>query len=272
MGATARSAGKSWLEKIGYSGDIFYKPDRACKENDAQPEILFAGISEGQNITTSPVDIYALIKAGDNFKNYKLEYGKGSDPGEWHTLVDKKEEQYSQPERIYTWDISDLGSTTITLRLRVNGKSETYAQKVIHLNLAVSTKTPTITPTPSSINVAEVINPKFGDPLEEYVKIYNPTTKAVDLTGWFIRDDGPNRYDFPDDFWIGSKSTIRLWTKTDWDTATDLYWDSPVEIWNDNGDCAWLRDDSAGENELIDVYCYKVTQDGLLLIIRNPEE
>ncbi|MBI9048499.1 MAG: transglycosylase domain-containing protein [Anaerolineaceae bacterium] len=142
-------AGKSWLDKIGYSGNVYYKPDRACKETDSQPEILFAGLSEGQTINSSPVDVYAFIKAGDNFKNYKLEYGEGSDPDDWHTLVDKTEEQYSQPELIFTWDVMDISSGTVTLRLRVNGKSETYVQKILHLNLAVPTPTPTITPTPT---------------------------------------------------------------------------------------------------------------------------
>ena len=178
------------------------------------------------------------------------------------------------------WLIAFLVLATVTITVRATVSNTVYlplvmVQPTLTPTITLTptpTKTPTPTPTPNYVVVNEIVNPKTGDPLNEYVKIYNGSSKAVDLTGWFIRDDGSNRYNFPNDFWIGSKGTIRLWTKTDWDTATDLYWDSPVEVWNDEGDCAYLRDNSKGENELVDVYCYKVTQEGLLIIIRNPEE
>jgi hypothetical protein len=141
--------GKSWLDNIGFTGDLYYKPDRACEEKDPRPEILFAGINEGQTITSSPVDIYALIRAGDLFKNYKLEYGKGSDPEDWKTLVETTDKQYQQPELIYRWDVIDIPSGTVTLKLTVKSKNDTDAQKLIHINLSVPTATPTITPTPS---------------------------------------------------------------------------------------------------------------------------
>jgi hypothetical protein len=142
-------AGKSWLDNIGFTGDLYYKPDRACEEKDPRPEILFAGINEGQTITSSPVDIYALIRAGDIFKNYKLEYGLGSDPGDWKTLVDTTEKQYQQPELIYKWDVINIPAGTVTLKLTVNSKNDTDAQKLIHINLSVPTATPTITLTPT---------------------------------------------------------------------------------------------------------------------------
>ncbi len=152
-------SGKSWLEKINYTGDIYYKPERACEEKDPRPEILFAGINEGQTMTSSPVDIYALIRAGDLFKNYKLEYGQGSDPHDWKTLVDYTEKQYQQPELIYKWDVINIPAGTVTLKLTVNSKNDTNAQKTIHLNLSVPTATPTITPTPSVTPTASATVP-----------------------------------------------------------------------------------------------------------------
>lgn len=142
-------AGKAWLEKINYTGDLYYKAERACEEKDPRPEILFAGINEGQTFTASPVDIYALIRAGDLFKNYRLEYGLGSDPKEWKTLVGSTDKQYQQPELIHSWDVMGLPAGTVSLRLTVNSKIDTNAQKVIHINLQVPTATPTITPTPT---------------------------------------------------------------------------------------------------------------------------
>jgi hypothetical protein len=135
--------------------------------------------------------------------------------------------------------------------------------------------TPSITPSPTAtpdydVSIVDIVNSNTMDPLNEYVSIKNHRSKSVDLTDWFIRDDGPNRYDFPENFIIGSKKTIKIWTKDGVDSATNLYWGSPVEVWNDSGDCAYLRDDSEGKKTLVDTYCYTKEEDGLMIILRTP--
>jgi hypothetical protein len=138
---------------------------------------------------------------------------------------------------------------------------------------ATSTSTPTSTPKPSGIEIDEIVqSDQVNFPLNEYVSIHNYTSSAVSLTDWFIRDDGNNRYDFPNGFSISSGGTIKLWTRDGVDTNTELFWGSEVEVWNDVHDCAYLRDDSEGENELIDVYCYSQSANGSIVISRNPSD
>ncbi len=132
------------------------------------------------------------------------------------------------------------------------------------------TATQTPTPTPNTVMFVEIINSISDDPLDEYVIIYNYKSSTVNLTGWFIRDDGPNRYDFPINFYIGGRQTVRIWTKGGANTSTDLYWNNETEVWNDHGDCAYLRDYSGEEKLLIDIYCYARNENGVHEVIRNP--
>ncbi len=133
-----------------------------------------------------------------------------------------------------------------------------------------ATYTPTPTATPDGVMLVEVVNSVSDDPLDEYVSIYNYDSQQVNLTGWFIRDDGPNRYDFPANFYIGGHRTVRVWTKDGGNTTTDLYWDNGTEVWNDFEDCAYLRDDSGGDKLLIDIYCYTKDKNGVLVVTRMP--
>jgi hypothetical protein len=115
-----------------------------------------------------------------------------------------------------------------------------------------------------------VYNPSSGNPLNEYIAIKNIASKTFNLTDWYIRDDGTNRYDFPSGFTLGGGKTVRVWSSAGFNTATDLYWNSPVEVWNDVNDCAYLRDNSEGKKILIDRYCYSKDDDGIILVIREP--
>jgi hypothetical protein len=137
------------------------------------------------------------------------------------------------------------------------------------------TSTPTITPTPTKtpvyyVEIFEIVNSDTMDPLEEYVTLYNSGSQAEDLTGWYIQEEGPNRYNFPTNFYISSKGTIRVWTKEGEDTITDLYWGSDVEIWNDVQDCAYLRDNSEGEKILVQKYCYPEETTGFWRLFLLP--
>lgn len=142
-----------------------------------------------------------------------------------------------------------------------------------------STPTPSLTPTRTSTPTAtpkydasifEIVNSDTADPLNEYVSIFNSGYSTVNMTGWYIRDDGLNRYDFPTNFNIASKKIIRLWTKSGQNTTSDLYWGSAVEVWNDVSECAYLRDNSGGEKILVDKYCYSKMENGLMIQILDP--
>lgn len=130
---------------------------------------------------------------------------------------------------------------------------------------------PSSTPKPRyDLTIVKIENSKSGNPLNEYISIINNTSSPVNLTDWFIKDDGPNRYDFPENYYIPSKIPIKVWTMAGTNTSTNLFWDSPVEVWNDSEDCAYLRDDYNGLKILVDSYCYKVDDEGQMVLFRAP--
>jgi hypothetical protein len=80
-------------------------------------------------------------------RRWRLQYGLGTEPAEWKTLLDNQTAQYTNPEMIYTWDVSELPAGEVTLRIYMESTEDTYAERRIHINLQVPTPTPTVTPT-----------------------------------------------------------------------------------------------------------------------------
>lgn len=141
--------GREWAKDAGFSDPIFFVPDRECSSGDPRPTIFFAGINDGQTVVSSPLDVYAVVNATSDFKQYRLEYGLGEDPVDWKPLVEGITTAHNQPERIYTWDLTGLSAGKITLRIYLESTRDTYAERKIRLNIQVPTPTPTITPTPT---------------------------------------------------------------------------------------------------------------------------
>jgi hypothetical protein len=123
-----------------------------------------------------------------------------------------------------------------------------------------STHTPTKTYTPPPIDV--VIDPacsQFDAPGNdatnlngEYVCFRNVGDYAADMHNWHVRDqDGHNTL-----LWevaLRPGAAVRLHSGSGTDTATDIYWGSDVEIWDNGGDTVYLRDASWN---LVDQYSY----------------
>jgi penicillin-binding protein 1C len=142
--------GQAWAKDNGFTDPIYFVPDRACKADDPRPVLSFSGLSEGQVITNPSLDIYGTADATANFDYFKLDYGPGSDPHDWKTLVDNNHSPVKQADKIYTWDLTDVPSGEVTLRLYLHSTKGTYAEKRIHLMLQVPTPTPTPTRTPTA--------------------------------------------------------------------------------------------------------------------------
>ena len=145
------SQGQAWAEQNGFKTPIFYTPSRECNLDDPRPKIIFAGLSENQVITSSPLDIYAVVDATSDFKKFRLQYGLGENPVEWKTLVDNVGSPIKDPGLLYSWDLlaDKVESEVVTLRIYLEStRGDTYyAEKKIHLKMQVPTPTPTITPT-----------------------------------------------------------------------------------------------------------------------------
>jgi membrane peptidoglycan carboxypeptidase len=140
------STGKEWAQGLGFTDPIRFAPTRDCQSNDPHPIIEFSSLAEGQTITTSPLDIIAKIDVSADFQNYALDYGLGDNPIDWKRIMDGSQPS-SQPSKIYSWDLKDVPQGIITLKITINSIRGGYAERKIHLNMLVSTPTPTITPT-----------------------------------------------------------------------------------------------------------------------------
>lgn len=81
-------------------------------------------------------------------------------------------------------------------------------------------------------------------PNEEWVEVVNRGARAVDLTGWGLRDESAShRYTFPDGFRLGPGARVRIHTGCGPDTVTDLHWCvSGSAVWNNDGDTAFVTD------------------------------
>jgi penicillin-binding protein 1C len=143
------SNGQAWAKEMGFSKPLFFVPERACRADDPRPEIAFSGISDGDTISSSPLNIRGKISATAHFDYYRIEWGRGADPGDWHVLVDETHSQHESTADLYEWDLTDVESGVITLRIYMHSTEDTFAEKRISLNIQLPTPTPTTTPTPT---------------------------------------------------------------------------------------------------------------------------
>ncbi len=116
------------------------------------------------------------------------------------------------------------------------------------------TPTPTRTPTPTpGVSIVEIVYAPTN-PLDEYIEIENTGNSSVDMEGWYIKTDRLGaRYDFPNNFSLGSDKAVKVWTKTGTNNSSNLYWGRTEPVWNNNSDTGYLRDDNG---DIVDVYSY----------------
>ncbi len=124
------------------------------------------------------------------------------------------------------------------------------------------TATPTATPTPTPTDTPTAgpnvritfieFNPPGPDIDGEYAQIENQGGTPVTMTGWTLSDEAGNTFTFPA-FTLNAGASVKIWTKSGSNTATDLYWGRGQAVWNNDGDIAYLRDSSS---TLIDTYSY----------------
>ncbi len=143
------SKGQAWAEDMGFSKPLFFTPERACRADDPKPIINLSGISDGQTLHTSPLEIKGMVTATENFDYYRIEWGRGADPVSWKVLVDKVKSPQETPAKLFEWDLTDVEPGIVTLRIYIHSTKDTYAEKRISLNIQLPTPTPTETLTPT---------------------------------------------------------------------------------------------------------------------------
>jgi hypothetical protein len=124
--------------------------------------------------------------------------------------------------------------------------------------LPTSTPTRTSTPTPTLVPGVFIIDIEYApetDPLDEFVLIRNQTGNFIPMEGWTLRDDSNNPdnvFTFPH-YTLVSYASVKVWTKKGVIDPQNIYWGRNEPVWNDYGDCAYLRDEN---NKLSDSECY----------------
>ncbi len=76
---------------------------------------------------------------------------------------------------------------------------------------------------------------------DEYIKIKNTGSSAIDMTGWSIQDEAGNTYHFPNGFIIQPGSEV-IYSGSGTNTNSQLYWGAQHAIWNNNGDTIYIID------------------------------
>jgi membrane peptidoglycan carboxypeptidase len=140
--------GRSWAEDMGFSEPIFFTPQHECSASDSRPILEISSPDDGEVIKSPQVTIYGQVDATSDFDSFKLHWGRGEDPVDWERLV-SRDDPVSEPDEIYEWDVSELPSGLVTLRLRVFSTRDTYAETRLTLDLQVPTPTPTATNPPT---------------------------------------------------------------------------------------------------------------------------
>jgi endonuclease YncB( thermonuclease family) len=80
---------------------------------------------------------------------------------------------------------------------------------------------------------------------DEWVDLTNTGTTDVDMTGWVLKDESAtHRYRLPSGFTLEAGSQVRIFTGCSTDAATELYWCNNSAVWNNDGDTAFLLDNS----------------------------
>jgi penicillin-binding protein 1C len=141
--------GQEWARSM----DLTRKPyiideENICTEDDPRPILEFGSLDYGDVITISPLDIFVKVYATSGFEEARLEYGIGTGPAQWE-IIEAISEPIEEMEELLSWDISELPTGWLTLRLHMEGKNDGYAQKHVQINIQVPTPTPTPTPSPT---------------------------------------------------------------------------------------------------------------------------
>jgi hypothetical protein len=121
------------------------------------------------------------------------------------------------------------------------------------------TPTPTRTSTPvPGVFITHIEYEPDNNALDEYVSIRNQASSQVVMTDWILKDDSGNTFTFPK-FTLTAFTTVKVWTKCGQNNPLNLYWCQAEPVWNDHGDCAYLRKpdpDDEDDTIPVDSICY----------------
>ncbi|WP_246956887.1 lamin tail domain-containing protein [Brachybacterium sp. Marseille-Q7125] len=81
---------------------------------------------------------------------------------------------------------------------------------------------------------------KNSEYVKEYIQVKNTGKTTLTLTGYVIRDNGPQKYTFPKGTKLAPGKTLTIRSGKGKDTTKTKYWNKSSYIWNNTGDTARL--------------------------------
>ena len=84
------------------------------------------------------------------------------------------------------------------------------------------------------------------------MEIRNNDSVVIQLAGWTLQDESLHTFTFPS-FQMQPGQTCRVYTDEDHPEWCGFNYGSSSAIWNNSGDCAYLRNSIGVE---VDQYCY----------------
>jgi membrane peptidoglycan carboxypeptidase len=84
---TDTDQGRAWAASIGFQmpGHLCTRPGMSRKRSASDHPVCQH--YDGQTITSNDIDIYAVVYASEHFSHYRLEFGYGENPNEWHFVA-----------------------------------------------------------------------------------------------------------------------------------------------------------------------------------------
>jgi membrane peptidoglycan carboxypeptidase len=143
-------AGRDWLAAHDLPRDPFFAPDRECTASDPHPVLQFTNLNNGSVITETQLPVQAIIGIENGaFASWRLEYGVGQDPAQWNLLAEGNN-AFTSPSVIYTWDLTNIQESNLTLRIYLTREEGYYAERRVSVSLNLPTPTPSVTPSPTA--------------------------------------------------------------------------------------------------------------------------
>jgi membrane peptidoglycan carboxypeptidase len=159
--------GQNWLESNDMPRKPTFAPERECTASDPHPILEFSNLKDGQVLTEASLEIRGTADATGGFKGWALDFSHGGDPG-WTQLIESR-----LPIRdnvLASIDLSAMQNGVITLRLRILGPNDAYAEKSIRLIVQLP-----LTPTPIPPTLEPTFTPTLVPPTDAPTLFPMPT-------------------------------------------------------------------------------------------------